>query len=113
MTKIKTHYDKDRDVLYVSRDNGPTLNLPWTPNEDICLNSDNYEVVGYIITNFSVLYPNLIKRYTPAERWFVVAFFEERLNDWNKLLAPLRTLKSRIDFLSREQAGRSDHLVHH
>ncbi len=113
MAKIKTHYDKDRDVFYVSSSNRSTRNLPWTPNEDICLNSETFEVVGYIITNFSTLYPNLIKRYNPAERWFVVEFFEERLKDWNQLLAPLQTLKSRIDFLSREQAGRSHRLVHH
>ena len=113
MTRIRTHYDKDRDVFYVSGSNRATRNLPWTHNEDICLNPETIEVVGYIITNFSTLYPNLVKRYTPSERWFVVAFFEERLKDWNNLLSPLRTLKARIDFLTREQTTRSTHLVHH
>lgn len=113
MAKIKTHYDKERDVFYVSSSSRFTRNLPWTLNEDICLNPETFEVVGYIITNFRALYPNLVKRYNPAERWFVVDFFEERLKDWNRLLAPLQTWKARVNFLTREQATRSHRLVHH
>ena len=113
MARAKMRYDKDRDVFYASVGNQSTRNLPWTPNEDICFDPESCEVVGYVITNFSVLYPELVKRWNPSERWFVVAFFETRLNDWNKLLAPLRTWKARTDFLSREQAHRSGHLAHH
>ena len=107
MAKIRTHYDKKRDVFYVKRGKRGTRNVALTPNEDICLNPDTYEIIGYIITNFSEVYPKLVKRYTPAEAWFVKEFFDQRLHDWNVLLEPLRSLKARVDFLSKERTAQS------
>lgn len=112
MKRLTLHYDRKRDVLYVLRGHGATRNLPFTPNEDIRLDPETYEVVGYVITNFSLLYPKLVTRLNAKERWFVTDFFDSRLKDWNTLLAPLRTLKARTDFLMRERADASSSFVH-
>ena len=112
MSGLRVQYDRKRDVLYVSRGEVETVNLPFTENEDIRLDPESYEVVGYVITNFSVLYPHLLVRLTPKERWFVKDFFEYRLQDWNNLLTPLRGLRARINFLRREGVGLHGSLAH-
>jgi hypothetical protein len=111
--RLSIQYDRRRDVLYVSKGDGETINLPFTENEDIRLDPESYEVVGYVITNFSLLYPHLVVRLNPKQRWFVKDFFQIRLQDWNNLLSPLRGLKARINFLRREGVGLSTQLAHH
>lgn len=110
--RLQLQYDKRRDVLYVSRGHGGTRNLPFTPHEDIQLDHETYEVVGYIITNFSHEYPRLSPRLNLKDRWFVKDFFEGRLNDWNSLLAPLRSAKARVNFLMRERTHLHGSLAH-
>ncbi len=73
--RLSINYDKRRDVLYVSKGDGGTLNLPFTHNQDVQLDEDTYDVVGYIITNFSHVYPGLFSRLNPKDRWFVREYF--------------------------------------
>lgn len=101
--RLSINYDKRRDVLYVSRGDGGTLNLPFTHNQDVQLDEESYDVVGYIITNFSHVYPSLFSRLNPKDRWFVREYFEGRIRDWNSLLSHVRGLKARINFLKREK----------
>ena len=106
------HHDKKRDVLYVTLGKRATLNLPWDENEDICLDTEHCEVVGYIITNFCAIYPKLAERLNPKERWFVKEFFKQRPKDWNLLLSPIKTKKAMMNFLNKERAGLSSEVAH-
>lgn len=101
--RLSISYDKRRDVFYVSKGHGGTLNLPFTHNQDVQLDDDTYDVVGFIITNFSHVYPRLFSRLNPHDRWFVREYFEGRVRDWNSLLSHVRGLKARINFLKREK----------
>lgn len=113
MKKLQLNYDKTRDVLYVLKGSTNTLNLPYSPCEDIRIDHETYEVSGYIITNFSEIYPKLVDRFNSKDKWFVEDFFESRLADWNSLLAPLRTRKARLDFLMKERECHHRPTVHH
>lgn len=111
--RLIIHYDKKRDVLYVAMSKHATVNLPWGENEDICLDTDRCEVVGFIITNFCSHFPKLAEHLSPKERWFVRDFFEQRLKDWNQLLSPFKSKKALLDFLAKERANLSSEVARH
>ena len=111
--QLLMHYDKKRDVLYVSLGKRATVNLPWGENEDIRIDVENCEIAGFIITNFHAHYPKLAEHLKPGERWFVQDFFIQRLKDWNNLLAPLKSKKQLMDFLIKERRNLSSEVAHH
>ena len=111
--QLSVNYDKKRDVLYVALGKRATVNLPWGENEDVRVDMENREIAGFIITNFCAHYPKLAEHLNPKERWFVKDFFIQRLEDWNNLLAPLKSKKRLMEFLIKERAHPSSEVVHH
>ena len=105
MAQLTVTYDKRRDALYVSkRGTHATLNLVWGIDETLRLDPETLEVAGWTVTNFSFHYPKPAHHTGPRQRWFISEFFEVRSNDLNRLLSPLRSRKSRLDFLTAEAA---------
>ena len=111
--QLLVHYDKKRDVLYVTLGKRATVNLPWGENEDVRVDVENCEIAGFIITNFHAHYPKLAEHLNPKDRWFVQDFFMQRLEDWNNLLAPFKSKKRLMEFLIKERANLSSEVAHH
>jgi len=105
MAQLAVTYDKRRDTLYVSqRGTHATLNFVWGIDETLRLDPETLEVSGWTITNFSLHYPKLANYLGPRRRWFISDFFETRSSDLNRLLAPLRSRKALVNFLTAEAA---------
>lgn len=112
MAQLAVTYDTRRDALYVSRrGTRSTLNFVWGIDETLRLDPETFEVEGWTITNFSLHYSKLAHYVGPRKRWFISDFFETRSNDLNRLLAPLRSRKALVDFLTAE-AGTLSHQFH-
>ncbi|MBI3323689.1 MAG: hypothetical protein HYZ92_00220 [Candidatus Omnitrophica bacterium] len=113
MAPFTVTYDKRRDTLYVSRrGTHATLNVVWGLDETLRLDPDTCEAAGWTITNFSLHYPKLASYVGPRKRWFISDYFETRAHDLNRLLAPIRSRRALVDFLTAEAASLSSHQVH-
>ena len=111
MAQFTVTYDKARDALYVAKRGGrSTLNFVWGIDETLRLDPDSFEPVGWTILNFSLRYPKLARYVGPKKRWFIADFFETRAQDLNRLLAPLRSRKALLNFLTAESASISHQL---
>ncbi len=111
MAAFTVTYDRTRDALYVSkRPARSTLNFVWGIDEALRLDPETFEPVGWTIVNFSLHYPKLARHTGSRQRWFIADFFDTRAQDLNRLLAPLRSRKALLNFLTAESASLSHQL---
>lgn len=108
MAKITWKYDKVADVLYVRKRLAPTLNVPLSLDETLCVDPEGPEVIGCVYEQFSVTHPKIHKALAEGSRSqkaMALEFFELFIRDLNSFLSPLRSKKALLEFLKGERSG--------
>lgn len=107
MEKINIDYDKDRDVLYViSGKPKETLNVTLDNDTVVRLNNRANEIVGITVTNFSYVFPKLVKRSAGKSKWFVEEFFSMFLTEFNHFMKTLVAKNATNHLLSSSKVNK-------